>query len=100
MLNNIRRKVANAITPAEDKYVYIEKLNSMTAERENTHIINKHHKEYYDTFGKVGTNEEVWKWGRERVNKLLRDCGLEPANDNTDFNPNHFILDEIKKPTV
>jgi len=94
MLNNVRRKLAKAIDPDKgNEYKFVE-LKWTTVQNENKRMLEEAHKRFYEAHEVKGTNDEVWKWDRERINSELRKAGIEPSNTNTDFIPEHFFIGE------
>lgn len=91
MLKNIRRKVANAISPDKvNSYPFVE-LKLATPQSENRRILARAHKEFEKEFGRPAKDDaEAWEWDRERTNKIIRELGLEPSNPDTKYRPELF----------
>jgi len=94
MINNIRRKVANAISPDKQKSYPLVNIKWATPQRENKRMLKRAHINFEKEFGRKGTNEEVWEWDRKRVNETLTKLGIEPSNPSTEFIPEHFFTGE------
>ncbi|GAA0455453.1 hypothetical protein [Alkalibacillus silvisoli] len=93
MIKNIRRKVANAISPEKShSYPFVE-LNWATPESENKRSLERAHKKFKLEHGRPAIDDaEAWKWDREQLNVSLKELGLELAS--TEFIPEHFIEKE------
>ena len=92
MLKDIRRKVANAISPDKaSEYPFVE-LNWATPESENRRSLERAHKKFEVEHGRPAKDDaEAWKWDREQLNISLEKKGLELAS--TEFIPEHFFGD-------
>lgn len=93
MIKNIRRKVANAISPEKSHDYPVIELKWATAQSENRRSLERAHKGFEQVFGRPAINDaEAWKWDREQFNVSLKNLGLDPVS--TDFIPEHFYEKE------
>lgn len=95
MLKNIRRKLANAISPENShSYPFVE-LKLATPQSENKRSLERAHVNFEKEFGRPAVDHaEAWKWDRQELHKALKEVDLEPLNPSTEFIPEHFFTGE------
>lgn len=94
-INNIRRKLANAISPEQSNSYPFVGVKWSTIESENRRALKRAHKKFEEEHGRPAKdNAEAWRWDREELHKTLNNLGLEPSNPSTDFIPEHFEFNE------
>jgi len=95
MLENVRRKVANAISPEKSHDHPFVELNWATPQSENKRSLERAHKNFEKAFNRPAVDHaEAWKWDREKLHKSMKEVGVEPSNPSTDFIPKHFFVGE------
>lgn len=89
MIKNIRRKVANAISPDKSSVYPFVELNWATPQSENRRSLERAHKLFEKDHGRKAIDDaEAWKYDREQLNISLEKLGHELAS--TEFIPEHF----------
>lgn len=98
MIKDIRRKVANVISPEKSKSYPLVELKWATPQSENKRSLERAHVKFEKEFGRPAIDHaEAWKWDREEVHKVLREIDVEPSNPSTEFIPEHFFIgDELE----
>lgn len=89
MLTNIRRSIANKISPDKSHSYPIGVLKLATAQEANRSSLRRAHANFVREHGRTAFDDaEAWKWDREQLNKTLIELGHEPGG--TEFIPSAF----------
>lgn len=92
-MKNIRRKVANAISPDKSQSYPIVELKWATPQSENRRSLERAHVNFEKEFGRPAIDDaEAWKWDREQLNEIFKKHGEPLAR--TEFVPEHFFVGE------
>ncbi len=81
MIKDIRRKVANAISPEKSKSYPLVELKWATPQSENERYLKLVYKRFEKEYGrKPLSDEEAWEYNRKRIKELEQKYTLDSKN--------------------